>query len=159
AGITTSDFVAMYLAIIARQVHDVQSDFSLGANPTAAGWQYSESLANGGGPVGAVTPNWNQPDFGPGQPGWLGARAGAHAGWAVRVDNGNATPSFDDPVGTLMTHGPTSLLWKAPASDPGGLADLSGGVWNLRHLNRSGTWKLWKNDTTLNSDGVINDAT
>ena len=156
--IANNDFVAMNLTITTRQVHDVQADFSLEANPTAGGWQYSESLGNGGGPVGPVVANWNQPDFGAGQPGWAGARVGAHAGWAKRIDNGNATPGFDDPAGSLITHGNTSLLWRAPAGGAGGLADLSGGVWNVRHLNRSGTWKLWKNDTLAISEGVNNDS-
>lgn len=159
SGVTVSDFVAMNLTIITRQVHDAQGDFSLDSNPTASGWQYSESLGNGGGPVGPVVANWNQPDFGPGQPGWSGAKVGAHAGWAKRVNNGNGTPNLDDPEGSLITHGNTSLLWRAPASGPGGLADLSGGLWNLRHLGRSGTWKLLKNDSVTISEGIINDST
>jgi len=158
ASVGVNDFVALNMTIITRQLHDASADFSLEANPTSTGWQYSRALADGGGIVGPVTPNWNQPDFGGGQPGWQGASPpGAHAGWARRVDNGNPTPPLDDPEGTIMTHGRTSLLWRAPGNDPGGLADLSGGLWNLRRLNRSGTWRLWKNDTILITSGAIND--
>ena len=152
----TSDFVAVQFTITVRQVHDASADFDAAANPSPTGWQYSESVANGGGPVGPFILNWNQPDFGAGQPGWQGGKPGVHAGWAKRIDNGNATPTFDDPIGTMMTHGPTSLLWKAPANDPGGLASLSGGLWNLRHLGRAGTWKIYKNSTAL-TGGAIND--
>jgi len=144
--------------VISEVLSDVGLDFALDANPTATGWQYSESLGNGGGPVGGAVPNWNQPDFGPGQTGWQGVRAGAHAGWARRIDNGNGTPTYDDPVDTVLTHGPTSVKWTAPVgSGPGHLA-IRGGLWNIRHFGRSGTWKLWKNDTQLISEGAIDDA-
>src|SRR6185503_3583184 len=153
AGVLAAGFVPLLLS---GAVHDVTTDFSLAANPTATGWQFSESIANGGGPVGAVVDNWNAPDFGAGQPGWVGVRAGAHAGWAQRIDNGNDTPTFDDPVGTVITHGNTSVLWKSPAGDPNRFATIIGGVWNIRHLNRSGTWRLFQNDALL-TQGPNND--
>lgn len=139
--------------------HNLSAEFSLAANPTTNGWLFAESLANGGGAVGAKTDNWNQPDFGPKQSGWLGKRVGPHAGWARRVDNGNETPTFDDPVGSIVTHGPTSVRWKVPADSKGGYMNISGGVWNIRMLGRSGTWRLWKNDVELLSKGSINDTT
>src|SRR6185503_15632097 len=88
--------------------------------------------------------------------GWVGVRAGVHAGWAQRIDNGNDTPTFDDPVGTVITHGNTSVLWKSPAGDPNRFATISGGVWNIRHLNRRGTWRLFQNDALL-TQGPNND--
>ena len=150
--------------------HDLQNEFSSLSNPTTHDWQYSEGFltANQNGVFGGVIlpslyiPNWNQPDFGPGQPGWQGGTPGAHAGYARRVDNGtlNNTPNGnkDAPVGTIMTHGPSSVLWTAAAGDPGGLASIAGGIWNLRHFGRGGTWSIWMNDTTLLTSGPVNDA-
>jgi hypothetical protein len=34
------------------RIADLMADFSLASNPTDSGWQYSESLANGGGVAG-----------------------------------------------------------------------------------------------------------
>ena len=98
---------------------------------------------------------WNIPDFGPGQSGWLGNKSGVHAGWALREDNGNPTESIDDPVGTVMTHGMTSVAWRVPAEDAGPV-EIRGGLWNIRRLGRSGPWKLWHNDKLL-SEGIVDD--
>jgi len=49
-------------------------------------------------------------------------------------------------------------LWKASTDEPGAVAVVSGGLWNIRHLGRSGTWKLWKNDKQLLTEGTIDDA-
>ena len=98
---------------------------------------------------------WNIPDFGPGQSGWLGNKSGVHAGWALREDNGNPTESIDDPVGTVMTHGMTSVAWRVPAEDAGPV-EIRGGLWNVRRLGRSGPWKLWHNDKLL-SEGIVDD--
>lgn len=140
-------------------VQNLSTEFSLTANPTSNGWLFAESLANGGGAVGAKTDNWNQPDFGPKQPGWLGKGVGPHAGWARRIDNGDETPTFDDPVSSILTHGPTSVRWKVPADSKAGYMNISGGVWNIRMLGRTGTWRLWKNDVELLSKGTLNDTT
>ena len=104
---------------------------------------------------------WNIPDFGPGQSGWAGNKSGIHAGWALREDNGNPTDAHDDPVGTVMTHGMTSVVWKVPAateaSGAGGWpVEIQGGLWNIRRLGRSGPWKLWRNDKLL-SEGLVDD--
>jgi hypothetical protein len=104
---------------------------------------------------------WNIPDFGPGQSGWAGNKSGIHAGWALREDNGNSTETIDDPVGTVMTHGMTSVAWKVPAADGesgngGGPVEIRGGLWNIRRLGRSGPWKLWHNDKLL-SEGTVDD--
>lgn len=104
---------------------------------------------------GAGNTDWNKSDFGPGQSGWIGEKAGHHAGWAKRIDNSNATETFDDPVGAVVTHGPSSVVWRVPAGNEGETI-LRGGVWNIRHLGRSGEWKLWKNSQLL-SEGKIND--
>jgi mono/diheme cytochrome c family protein len=101
------------------------------------------------------TNGWNQPGFGPGQPGWPGVKAGIHAGWAKRIETENTTPDFDDPRGTVLTHGPTSVAWRAPAGTSG-TAEISGALWNIRRLNRTGPWKLWKNDTLL-AEGTLDD--
>lgn len=101
---------------------------------------------------------WNAPDFGPGQPGWLGSKSGRHAGWAKRMANTNAPAGFDAPIGAVLTHGSSSVLWKVPVSDPAGVASLRGGLWNVRHLGRSGVWKLWKNDRDLLAEGILQDA-
>lgn len=98
---------------------------------------------------------WNIPDFGPGQSGWLGNKSGIHAGWALQEDNGNRTESMDDPFGTVMTHGMTSVAWRVPADD-GGPVEIRGGLWNIRRLGRSGPWKLWHNEKLL-SEGIIDD--
>ncbi|MFZ4083066.1 MAG: DUF1549 and DUF1553 domain-containing protein [Pirellula sp.] len=98
---------------------------------------------------------WNIPDFGPGQSGWLGNKSGVHAGWALREDNGNPTESIDDPVGTVMTHGMTSVAWRVPAEDAGPI-EIRGGLWNVRRLGRSGPWKLWHNDKLLR-EGIVDD--
>ena len=130
----------------------------LDANPSTSGWQYSVALGAGGGVVGPKDNNWNTPDFGANQPGWLGPAGSTYAGWAKRVDNGNPTATYDDPIGSVLTHGNTSVMWKAPPTDKGGTADISGGLWHIRHLNRPGGWKLWKNDSTLITEGTIDDA-
>lgn len=103
---------------------------------------------------------WNIPDFGSGQSGWAGNKSGIHAGWALREDNGNSTDAHDDPVGTVMTHGMTSVVWKVRAADvsetSGGPVEIRGGLWNIRRLGRSGPWKLWHNDKLL-SEGTVDD--
>jgi len=104
---------------------------------------------------------WNIPDFGPGQSGWAGNKSGIHAGWALREDNGNSTETIDDPVGTVMTHGMTSVVWKVPAADGesgtgSGPVEIRGGLWNIRRLGRRGPWKLWHNDKLL-SEGTVDD--
>jgi hypothetical protein len=103
---------------------------------------------------------WNIPDFSPGQSGWVGNKSGIHAGWALREDNGNHTDANDDPVGTVMTHGMTSVVWKVPATDVSGNSgspvEIRGGLWNIRRLGRSGPWKLWHNDKLL-SEGLVDD--
>ena len=104
---------------------------------------------------GSGTTSWNQPDFGPGQPGWIGEKSGAHAGWARRVDNGNPTDTYDDPVGTVITHGFTSVAWRVPSGSEGD-TQIQGGLWNIRHIGRSGEWKLWHN-SRLVSEGKIDD--
>src|SRR5687767_340885 len=63
----------------ATAVHDLAADFSISENPASTGWQYSQGMASGGGLVGPFSENWNQGDFGAGQPGWLGVSPpGAH---------------------------------------------------------------------------------
>lgn len=98
---------------------------------------------------------WNVPDFGPGQSGWLGNKSGIHAGWALREDNGPRTEAIDAPVGTMITHGHTSVAWQVPAG-AGGPIEIHGGLWNARRLGRSGRWKLWQNNQLL-SEGNIDD--
>ncbi|MFO0429067.1 MAG: PSD1 and planctomycete cytochrome C domain-containing protein [Planctomyces sp.] len=98
---------------------------------------------------------WNAADFGPGQPGWQGGKAGPHAGWAKRVATPNSTEGLDDPIGTVMTHGPSSVLWTVP-KDVSGDVVISGGLWNLRQIGRSGTWKLLHNEQVL-AEGSVND--
>ena len=100
---------------------------------------------------------WNVPGFGPGQSGWIGEKSGIHAGWALREENGNSTESYDDPVGTVITHGLTSVAWKVPVEGAfEGTVEIRGALWNIRHLGRNGPWKLWHNDTLL-SEGTIDD--
>jgi hypothetical protein len=53
--ILESDFVGVDLRVTTPQkIYDAAADFTLDANPTPEGWQYSESLANGGGTVGGA---------------------------------------------------------------------------------------------------------
>ena len=50
--ILEGDFVAVQLSFMtATGVRDIAADFSLDSNPTANGWQYGESLANGAQPL------------------------------------------------------------------------------------------------------------
>lgn len=105
--------------------------------------------------TGELNRGWNVPDFGPGQSGWVGNKSGVHAGWARREDNGNPTDSIDDPVGTVMTHGMTSVAWRVPDSSAGPIT-IRGGLWNIRRLGRSGPWKLWHNEQLL-STGQVDD--
>jgi hypothetical protein len=100
---------------------------------------------------------WNKPDFGENQPGWVGAKAGPHAGWAKRVNNGHRN-NYDAPIGSVLTHGPTSVLLRIPKDDPGGTAVVTGSFWNIRHLGRAGDWTLWKNDSEKITEGVVNDS-
>ena len=104
---------------------------------------------------GELHTGWNIPDFGPGQSGWVGNKSGIHAGWALREDNGHATETMDDPIGTVMTHGITSVAWRVPA-DGGGPVEIRGGLWNIRRLGRRGPWRLWHNDKLL-SEGTLDD--
>ena len=47
-----NDYVGVQLQFVTpTATRDISSDFSLEANPTATGWQYSECLSNGGGPL------------------------------------------------------------------------------------------------------------
>ncbi len=105
--------------------------------------------------IGSAEESWNLPTFGPGQPGWEGAKSGIHAGWAKRVASEKNPPDYDIPIGTVLTHGATSVAWRAPAG-PSGPAEIRGGLWNIRHIARSGPWKLWKNDTLL-AEGTLDD--
>ena len=98
---------------------------------------------------------WNGPDFGPGQTGWEGNRGGIHAGWARRIATPKPTPHHDAPLGTIMTHGPTSVAWKA---EKNGAYKVNLALWNIRRLGRSGPWKLWKNDKELLAEGSVGDA-
>ena len=98
---------------------------------------------------------WNGPDFGPGQTGWEGARGGIHAGWARRVSTPKPTPNHDAPIGTIMTHGPTSVAWMA---DRKGDFRIRLALWNIRRLGRNGAWKLWKNDKELVAEGTVGDT-
>ena len=107
---------------------------------------------------GSAAGDWNKPDFGPGQTGWLGARVGPHAGWAKRHVPQHQTPTFDAPIGSVITHGETSVRWKVPPGDPAGVTEIRGGLWNIRHQGRSGTWKLWRNDQELLTEGRIEDS-
>ena len=125
-------------------------------NPTAVQSQaFAARLRN------ELNADWNIPDFGSGQSGWAGNKSGIHAGWALREDNGNSTDAHDDPVGTVMTHGMTSVVWKAPAAtdvsgNSGWPVEIRGGLWNIRRLGRSGQWKLWHNNKLL-SEGTVDD--
>ena len=105
--------------------------------------------------IGSAEESWNLPTFGHGKPGWEGAKARIHAGWAKRVASEKTPPDYDLPPGTVLTHGPTSVAWQAPPGTSG-TAEISGGLWNIRHLARSGPWKLWKNDTLL-TEGTLDD--
>ncbi len=104
---------------------------------------------------GELHAGWNIPDFGQGQSGWLGNKSGAHAGWALREDNGHPTETIDDPVGIVMTHGMTSVAWRVPENG-GGPLEIQGGLWNIRRLGRSGPWRLFHNDELL-SEGMLDD--
>ncbi len=100
--------------------------------------------------------SWNEPDFGAGQSGWAGDKSGVHAGWAKRIDNGPFSKILDAPAGVVVTHGLTSVVWQVPANNIGPVT-IQGGLWNVRHLGRAGTWKLWKNKTVL-TEGRIDDT-
>ncbi|MBM3844656.1 MAG: DUF1549 domain-containing protein [Verrucomicrobia bacterium] len=139
----------------ARDVTTVAPQALWFMNNKVAGQQAREFAAR---LVGKPGQGWNEPDFGPGQTGWEGKASGVHAGWAKRVDNGHSTPSFDDPIGTVITHGMSSVLWKAPPDYSGGPVKITGGVWNIRQLGRGGSWKLWKNDRDLLTEAGIDDA-
>jgi len=101
---------------------------------------------------------WNKAEFGGGQTGWLGGKGGERAGWAMRVDNGQVAPALDVLPGTVMTHGPSSVLWMAGSDETNRVLNVSGALWNINHLGRSGAWKLWKNDQTLLTEGTIDDS-
>jgi hypothetical protein len=155
-------WLALLSAKGATATHDLAADFNLDSNPTASGWGYNVAVAAGGGPVGARTDNWNQPDFGPDQPGWEGPQGAAHAGWARRIDNaipnGSPADDYDAPVGTVLTHGSTSVLWKAPANDTNHYATISGGMWNIRHFGRGGPWRIYKNNVILTQGNIGDDS-
>ncbi|HWD18986.1 MAG TPA: immunoglobulin domain-containing protein [Verrucomicrobiae bacterium] len=139
----------------ASGVHNAAGDFSLASNPTARGWQYSQAVASGGTGGGPRTAEWNSQDFGPGQPGWLGAPLNPQAGFARVLENPN---SYDAPLGTLIGYGPSSILWQAPAGDTNSFISISGGLWNIRHVGETGNWSIYKNGTILTS-GTIDDST
>src|SRR5207244_4128489 len=130
--------------------YDLRAQFDPNANPSISGWSYRAGMAYGGGLITqTIDPNWNSGDFGPGQPGYDGTQPGAHAGWAQRVDNGvNPTPNGakDIPVGDIIGYRNSALL-TIRTTDPGGVANLSGNLWNLRQFGRSGAWQILHNDT------------
>jgi hypothetical protein len=157
----------------ASVIHNASAEFSNTSNPTggvANGWGYNNSLANGGVAVGANVANWNAADFGPGQLGWEGNAPPAWdpnygpapwQGWAKITQNPN---NYDVQVGDVVTHGYTSIAYQFHSSQPdgsSGFATLSGNLWDLRDnspFGLTGTWKLWKNDTTLITSGSIDDS-
>lgn len=104
---------------------------------------------------GESNAGWNVPDFGPGQPVWLGQKSGVHAGWALREDNHHPSNAHDAPFGTVMTHGMTSVAWRVPMNG-GGKVQIDGALWNIRRLGRSGPWKLWHNEKLL-TEGIVDD--
>jgi hypothetical protein len=152
-------------------IHDATADFSNASNPTGgavSGWGYNNSIANGAGPVGPNVANWNAADFGTGQRGWEGNAPpvwdpnygpAPWQGWAKITQNPN---NYDVQVGDVVTHGYTSIAYQFQSSQPdgsSGFATLSGNLWDLRdNGSATGTWKIWKNDTTLITSGSINDT-
>src|SRR5256886_5174805 len=55
------------------------------------------------------------------------------------------TTLFRSPVGDIIGYR-NSVVWVVPNTDPGGVANIAGGIWNLRHFGRNGTWRIYHND-------------
>jgi hypothetical protein len=158
------------IAVYPWASHDLQAQFSTNGAPSGTsppGWQYCEGLAfdsesaisPGGLPLpsfvsGNLDPNWNELDFGAGQPGWDGNVPGYWAGWAQRVNNGTLGGTLngnkDATVGQIIGYR-NSAVFVVPSDLAPGVANLSGGIWNLRHFGRSGTWRIFHNDGNVTS--------
>ncbi len=107
--------------------------------------------------VAEETAGWNKPYLGGGQPGWQTPTADGCAGWAKRIDSGQFLESLDAPAGSIMTYGPSSVVYRVPQDEPAGALKIVGSLWNPRHIGCTNTWKLWKNDSILLTEGQLED--
>ncbi len=142
------DFFAYSIGIAAQTkvLWNLSQDWAEVTNPNGE-WTY----ANGSQQVfPTVVQNFNTPDMGPGQTGWDGLGP-AHEGWAKSIGAG----PHDFPAGAVGSHGPTRVIWTCPRN---GNYVIGGGGWMFRHIGRTVTWHLWKNDVEL-SQGTQNDGT
>ena len=116
------------------------------------GWSFHNRLdGSGGALIATANANWNSPDFGAGQQGWV-ANAGSHTGWA-RFTNSNNPNGYDLLQGDIVTHSPTSVMYTIQAADGSGIANISGSFFTIREIEggnpdhvRTITWRLYKND-------------
>src|SRR5207248_1355627 len=107
--------------------------------------------------VGEDTTGWNKQYLGGGQPGWQAPVPDACTGWAMRIQSAQHIEGFDAPAGTIMTYAPSSVLFRVPQDDPGGVLKIIGSLWNIRHVGCTNAWKLWKNDSILLTEGQLED--
>ena len=118
-------------------------------------WQQAQEFAAR--LVAEDTAGWNKQDLGGGQPGWQAPAQDACAGWAKRIDSAQFLVGFDAPAGTVMTYAPSSVLYRVPSDDRGGALKIVGSLWHIRRVGYTNAWKLWKNDSTLITEGQLED--
>ena len=143
----------MTLTNVEATIFDLQSDFSMAANPNGV-WSYN----GGGSPLGYV-PDWN--GYGPS---WTAG--GADLAW-TQAPTTTMNSTHNMVVGDVIAHSsdgnstggvirPANVTWTAPADM---LVDVEGGTWLAVDYGDRGTvWSIWLNDSLL-SDGTITSFT
>ncbi|MBI4586479.1 MAG: CotH kinase family protein, partial [Planctomycetes bacterium] len=131
--------------IEAPKDYDLAGDWSEGGNPSGA-WSYRDDA---GSLITGRSSNWLAGDLGAGQPAWTNAGDGGVPGWCKSI---GAAPAHDFPAGAVATHGPSEVWWTAPGN---GSIAISGGLWLLRHIGRSQTWHISKNQAKLTSGNLV----
>lgn len=148
--------VCLFVTSVHAETHDAVAEFDDFDNPSANGWSYQSN----GQILRNFVFNWNEPDFGPDQPGWEGLDGMPWAGWAIITEENADFSGFDVEPDSLVTHGSTDLFY-APSvanGDPAsGSFSIAGSINNIRQLGRGGSWQLLHNNTVI-SHGEVNDG-
>lgn len=151
-----------------QATHNLRSegfDFGGGAavNPNN-GWTFADGGVN---PLTNFVNNWNEPDFGAGQPGWEGPTGAPFAGWAPITEDSVFFSGHDLETGEIVTHGGSNVLY-TPSDlhgDPLGTENdqfsvsIDGTIHHTRQFDRSGPWILLRNNTDILARGFITDDT
>lgn len=121
---------------------DATESWSDGSNPNGV-WSYNDLAGN---PIPTHVESWVG-IHGSGQPAWAPGNADV-PGWAKIDDN---VPWSDMPIGSVITHGPSSLTWTSPRDDT---IFICGGVWLPPDRGRSMNWSILHNGVPFTAGTV-----